>query len=155
MRIFVLILLILTVCGLNAKIIAEIGDYVITTNQLNKKVNELSDDYDYTQSRKIAFQKLVTECLLQIYAEKNEINVNDKEVETFIINQFGNHPSLQTEGIFDYDKYLRLLKTEKGQSQLENQVSKTSSSCLNFVPPHLEHFCGISLATLISPQFSQ
>lgn len=95
------------------KTLATIGKYKITDNDVIAALN--SDgivDYDDAKFQE-KLNSLIEEKKLLLYANQNNIKVDDKEVETFFIHEFGNHPSFSTNGAFDYSKYLRLKNNPK------------------------------------------
>ncbi|MCD4819130.1 MAG: SurA N-terminal domain-containing protein [Candidatus Cloacimonetes bacterium] len=116
-----LILFMLIPLVIFSKIIAEVGDYKITSSQLHSKMRELRNIYSSEELSENALNTLIEDCLLLEYAARNEINVSEKEIETFMISQLGDHPSLQTDGVFDYEKYLKLSSSKKGE-KISNEI---------------------------------
>ena len=115
---FTLVALCLTVFA-NAKVIAIVGDYEITSQDLNDKISQMGDKYDYAQAKQVAFSSIFADYLFLNYADENEIKVSETELDNYFITQLGDAPSLQTKNNFDYNKYLALKNTEKGQNILK------------------------------------
>ena len=102
------------------KVIAQVNNIEITEQQLQARLQEIDHSYPYLQAKNIALNKLINEAALLQYAEDNRINVSQQEAEKFFISQFSSHPNLQTEGIFDYDKFTELKNSENGKKIFKN-----------------------------------
>jgi hypothetical protein len=116
-----------------SQVIAKVEQYQITNQELQKKIREIDKNYSYTDAKKIALHSLINEKALLIYANQNRINVTEQEIESFFVSQFGEHPSLQTGGFFDYEKFLELKNSERGQTiikELEKDLLKDKTKTM-------------------------
>ena len=113
--IFILILLI---CAsfVSANIIAEVGVYKITSEELQKEIGnyETGGLYSYYTIRQLALSKLIDKYLFKNYALEKRIYVDDSELEAFFIHYVGDLPRFQTDGNFDKDKFLNFKNSVEG-----------------------------------------
>ncbi|NQV19558.1 MAG: SurA N-terminal domain-containing protein [Armatimonadetes bacterium] len=129
--IFILILFLLSF-PLRAEVVAIVDSIYITSEQLREEMLTIKNIEDYEEIRNTALDNLINEQLLILYAHQNKISVDDYEVEAFFIQELGNHPSLQTDGKFDYSKFDDLKETPNVKKILENMrrdilLNKTES----------------------------
>ncbi len=108
-KLLLFILLIFMGLSLFAKVIAKIGEFEITSDELADKMEQMS------LSKQEAFNLLFNDYLFLYYAQENGISVSDNELDDYFISELGDDPSLQTNGEFDYNKYLLLKDTPKGK----------------------------------------
>ncbi len=113
---FLLICFLSLINVLKAKVIAKVGDFDITSSELNYKISQLPDTLKFR--KQIAYRLLVDEKLFLNYAKENDITVSESELDDFFISQLGDDPTLLTNGEFDYDKYLKLKRSERGKKIL-------------------------------------
>ncbi len=113
LKFIIMIFILITSVWLKAKIVAEVGDFQITKEELQDKILQLPDSLSY--KKRIAYNILVDEALLLNYAKENRITVSETELDDFFISQLGDDPSLQTNGEFDYDKFIKLKQSERGK----------------------------------------
>ncbi len=129
--IFIFILFLLSF-PLRADFVAKVDSLYITSEQLREEMLNIKNIKDYEEIRSTALDNLINEQLLILYAHQNEISVDDYEVEAFFIQELGNHPSLQTDGKFDYSKFDDLKETPNVIKILKNMrrdilLNKTES----------------------------
>ncbi len=104
----ILLILIFLAGMLEANIIAEVGDYEITSKMLREAIALNEEEIPYKEKRNQALEQLISNCLLKIFAEEKGIEVNDEEVDEFFITRLGDHPKLLTDGEFDFAKFEEL-----------------------------------------------
>ncbi|MBN1948369.1 MAG: peptidyl-prolyl cis-trans isomerase [Candidatus Cloacimonetes bacterium] len=107
--------------GSYATTIATVNNREITYEQLAEEMESIAayTDLPYAQIRQIALDNLISEQTLIIYAQENNIGVDNSELESFFIAQFGDLPRFNTNGEFDYQKYLDFSYTETGREILQ------------------------------------
>ena len=102
--------LILIICSsiVSAKIIAEVGVYNITSAELDTEMEkyESEEQFDYNIIKQFALSKLIDKYLIKNYALEKRIYVDDSELEAFFVQQVGDLPRFQTNGIYNRNKYL-------------------------------------------------
>ncbi|MFC1887286.1 peptidyl-prolyl cis-trans isomerase [Candidatus Cloacimonadota bacterium] len=121
-----LIILILLPLILNTIPIASVEDQEITYDQLTEEMEslELKSDMTYAQIREQALENLIEEKLLVIYANENNVTVDELELDSFFINHLGDHPRFLTEGNFDRSKYREFKSTETGKQIIKEMESE-------------------------------
>lgn len=122
---YLCLLVMLIPAYLFSQVVAKVEQYQITTEQIQNKIQNYDNKFSYQEAKRLALTDLINERALLIYAKQNSITVTNQEVENFFISQFGNHASLQTAGIFDYDKFVTLKNSERGKriwSELEQDL---------------------------------
>ncbi|MBW6515518.1 MAG: peptidylprolyl isomerase [Candidatus Cloacimonetes bacterium] len=102
--------------SLSAQIVARVGDFEITVQQLSQEIEYISRDdryeqLSYLERRDIALENLIYENLIYHYALESRIEVTDQELEGYFIAQFGDLPRFSTDGFFDMQKYQTLKNT--------------------------------------------
>lgn len=107
--------------GSFATTIATVNNREITYEQLAEEMENIAANTDltYAQIRQIALDNLIAEKVLLIHAQENNIGVDDFELESFFIAQLGDLPRFNTNGEFDYQKYLDFSYTETGREILQ------------------------------------
>ena len=95
---------------IHGQVAARVGSYEITAGHLAEEIELISElpeyqDLGYLDRREIALEKLINNQLLFNYALESNIEVTDREVEQYFIAQYGDHPNLQTNGVFDQQKF--------------------------------------------------
>jgi parvulin-like peptidyl-prolyl isomerase len=125
----------------HSQIIARVGSHEITSKQLSETVETISDIQDYQElgyleRREIALNQLIREQLLYNYALESKIEVTENEVEQFFVVQYGNHPRLMTNGVFDRQKFSELKRNPEIRNLLvdlrkELLIHKTESILIN------------------------
>ncbi len=113
-------------------VVATVGNKIITSEELKSNISVNIHNKRYKKERKQVLKKLIKEKILLIYAENNEISVDDNEVESYFISQLSNHPKLTTNGKFDYLKFDDLKETPEVQKILQTMkydllIQKTES----------------------------
>jgi len=118
---YTLILLLLLPLSLAGIPIATVEHREITYDQLTEEMADLENETDltYSQIRELALNNLIENEVLLIYAEQNNITVDELELDSFFINHLGDHPRFRTEGVFDRQKYLQFKLTEMGYTILQ------------------------------------
>jgi len=119
LRRLLITLLLLQLLSLYAQTVAKIGDTEFFEEDLQSEIESLPPSDDYELLRKTALESLVEKALLLNYAKENFIFVNDTEVDNFFIANYGNHPKLQTNDVFDEQKYKQLKATPEMQTILK------------------------------------
>jgi hypothetical protein len=119
-KLWFLLIIIAFYSSLTANVVAKIEDKIIDSEELYEQMQQYSEtDISLQEAYQKALDKLIEEKLLLVYAEENQINVEDNEIEAFIMNEFGNHPTLSTNSIFDRSKYEKFKKTRSGQQFIQ------------------------------------
>ncbi len=110
---FVIALLLcwLTYSILPAIMISKIGDYSITTEQIDSLLKVDKKSSSDQKARDAAYDKLKKEKALLTYALENKISVDDQEIEEYFLQKFKKHPKINTNGKFDKQKYDKLKET--------------------------------------------
>ena len=129
---FIIYIIFIFLFPLKAEVVAKVDSLYITSEQLREEMLNIKDIEDYEEIRSTALDNLINEQLLILYAHQNEISVDDYEVEAFFIQELGNHPSLQSDGKFDYSKFDDLKETSNVKKILEDMrrdilLNKTES----------------------------
>ncbi len=101
-----------------ATIVAQIGQYEIKLEDIQKEMKSLHDSLDVEIKYEIALNKVMETQILLQYAYKNNVYVDDAELEAFFVQQLGNHAKFQTNGKFDFKKFEEFQQTEKGKQIL-------------------------------------
>lgn len=136
-RYWYILVLIGLFCNLQANVVAKIGDKVIDSEELYAAMQKYSNtDMNLQEVQEKALEKLIEDKLLLIYAEENQINVEENEVEAFFMNEFGQHPIVCTNGKFDRSKYNKFKSSPDGRQffqTIRNDIllSKTKKVLLN------------------------
>ena len=117
-----------------AEIVARVGEYAITSEQVESELSDFEGDYDLPlpELHKLALHKLIEEQLLLIYAKEKGISVSRNEVESYFMSVLGNDPKLMTNGRFDYAKFRELKKTPEVKKIMQEMkkdilINKTRS----------------------------
>lgn len=115
-------MLILLICTsfVSARIVAEVGAYKITSAELEKEMlnYEEDDQFDYNTIRQLAFSNLIDKYLIKNYALEKHIYIDDDELEAFFINQVGDLPRFQTNGVYDRNKFYDFRNSSDGSKVL-------------------------------------
>ncbi|MFO7895481.1 MAG: peptidylprolyl isomerase, partial [Candidatus Cloacimonadales bacterium] len=115
-KIIILLSILLSFACLQALVVATVEDREITESMLQSKIAEFDDEYStYGELKKAALNELINEALLLNYAEQNEINVDQYEVDAYFYSQLGNHPNFMDEGKFSQAKYENFKFTNRGK----------------------------------------
>ncbi|MCF7813697.1 MAG: peptidylprolyl isomerase [Candidatus Cloacimonetes bacterium] len=127
MKIILSIILLISSLTLSSQIIAEVGTYQISQQELSEEMNTFADvdDLTYKQVRQMALDNLIEKYILINYAEENNIEVDDVELEAFFMRELGDLPRFQTNGQFSVAKYRAFLETANGQSikaEMEKEI---------------------------------
>ncbi|MCF7858620.1 MAG: peptidyl-prolyl cis-trans isomerase [Candidatus Cloacimonetes bacterium] len=132
MKYFLVVLLLMFSSLSSSRVIAEIGAYNITSEELQDEMEKYEDSYQYSYNtiRQIAFNNLTEKYLIKNYALEKKISVDNTELEAFFIHQLGDHPRFQTNGTFDRTKFIAFKNTNSGQDILRQMreeilISKT------------------------------
>ena len=134
MKYFIIFLIMFSCLNSAAEIVARVGEYAITSEQVENKLADFEGDYDLPlfELKKLALDKLIEEQLLFIYAKSHGITVSQNEVETYFISVLGDDPKLMTNGRFDYRKFQKLKSTPEVKNILKDMkrdilINKTRS----------------------------
>ena len=116
------LLFVLLICAsfVSAKVIAEVGVYKITTTELEKEMEhyEEEDQFDYNTIRQLALSNLIDKYLIKNYALEKRIYVDDSELEAFFVQQVGDIPRFQTNGVYDRNKFYDFRNSSEGNKIL-------------------------------------
>lgn len=88
-----------------AEPIAQVGEYTIDSALLYERMNSFNDAPSLEEAHQRAMQELIEEQLLLIYAQEQNIVIDDDEVDAFFIDVFSNHPRFMTDGTYDHIKF--------------------------------------------------
>lgn len=121
MKYILVLILILYSSLVFTKTIAEVGNYRITDAELRKEIAALSDHHDYIYSsiKNIALNNLIDKYLIKNYAVEKGIYVDDNELEAFFIQQVGDLPRFQTNGVFSDAKFFNFKNSTEGRNILK------------------------------------
>ncbi|MDO9578481.1 MAG: peptidylprolyl isomerase [Candidatus Cloacimonadales bacterium] len=119
---FVLLIFGFTLFG---EIVASVGDYMISSNELAEEMKNLQDSENltYSQVRQIALDNLIEKYTLMTYADENGIVVDAAEIQAFFVRELGDLPRFQTGGVFDSFKYQEFIHTPNGKNIID-EMSK-------------------------------
>lgn len=106
-------------------IIAEVNKTPITSSSYSELVEYYSKQgLTNSEAEKEAFNKLVEDALVNEEIERKRIKIMDSEIIDFIKDnpppQFLNDTVFQTDGIFDYNKYLSIISNPSNLDWLRN-----------------------------------
>ncbi|MDP8203222.1 MAG: peptidyl-prolyl cis-trans isomerase [Candidatus Tenebribacter mawsonii] len=121
MKYLLVIIIIIYSSFVSAKIIAEVGNCRITSIDLQQEIDVLNDKYEYPYGsiRQIALNNLIGNCLISNYATENRIYVDDTELEAFFIQQVGDLPRFQSNGVFSEEKFFYFKNSKEGRNVLK------------------------------------
>lgn len=102
-------------------IVASVGDYMISSNELAEEMKNLPDNeyLTYSQVRQIALDNLIEKYILMNYATGNGITVDVAEIQAFFVRELGDFPRFQTDGVFDSFKYQKFIRTPNGKNIID------------------------------------
>lgn len=120
-KVLIFFLIFINIVYLKARVIAKVGPYTIEQQEFIDTVEKyaIDDSLNWEQLKNKALREVINNYLFIIYSDKNGITVSQSELDKYFIKHLGNDPSLQTNGVFDYDKYVKLKRSPKGQKILE------------------------------------
>ncbi len=119
---YILVFIIILYSSLvSAKIIAEVGNCRITSIELQSEIDALvgKHEYSYGTIRQIALDNLIDNCLISNYATEKSIYIDDSELEAFFIQQVGDLPRFQTNGVFSEQKFFHFKNSREGRNILK------------------------------------
>jgi len=107
-----------------AQNVARVGDYAITQQELEERMDVLYDNSEapmpYNMLRETALQALIDEYVMMAYAAQSGIVVSSSEVDSYFISLYGSHPKFQTNGRFDRAKFNSLRQTPEIKAILDD-----------------------------------
>ncbi len=124
MKKIIFLIIIILFGRLAAEDIARIGDFIISSEELMKEMENYEGKYSQAQIRQKAKRALIQKYILRNYAEERNITITDQEVDDFFIEQLGDHERFQNEGSFDRNKFELFKLTKKGRNILEEMRSE-------------------------------
>lgn len=123
------------ISAISAQFICTVGDFRISQQELSEEMQKYAqrEDLTYQQVRQMALDTLIDKYILIKYATENGISVDEVEIEAFFMNELGDLPRFQTNGVFSIVKYRAFIDTpagEKIRSEMRKEILANKTKTL-------------------------